>query len=155
MCDVALGPLSARIFTFSQRHICHQKKQLSPEKPGDIFEQWGGEFWVKALPCACGQPGKCWYWACTGAAQPMSVRLGYPTPSWTCLTAACHPQEQLEGKLASEFTLSLGRSLVAALMWLFIVWNRKLVLRVAEVLEDGFECNTMFLFVVLVPASPA
>lgn len=28
---------------------------------------------------------------------------------------------KLEGKLASEFTLSLGRSLVAALMWLFSV----------------------------------
>lgn len=62
---------------------------------------------------------------------------------------------KLEGKPASQFTLSLERSLVATLMWLFSVWNRKLVLQVAEVLEDGFENKTIFLFVALVPASPA
>lgn len=153
VCDVALGPLSARIFTFSQRHLSPQK-QFSSEKPGDICERRGGEFWMKTLPCPCRQPGKCWYWACTGSTCVCQAGIPHTLLD---LSHCSLPSTgaKLEGKVASEFALSLGRSLVAALMWLFSVWNRKLVLWVADVLEDGFENNTIFLFVALVPASPA
>lgn len=47
----------------------------------------------------------------------MSVRLGYPTPFCSLPSTGA----KLEGELAYEFTLSLGRSLVAVVMWLYSV----------------------------------
>lgn len=83
----------------------------------------------------------------------IAMSVGAGVSSMTVTAALCLPsiRAKLEGKFTSGFALT---SLGVGLTWLFGVWNEKLDLRVAEVLEDGFENNPVFLFVALLPASP-